>query len=44
MTDTQKKNDGMENPSLLSILISFQLHIQVTSPVLAFKEAFHMIL
>jgi hypothetical protein len=42
MTDIEKKKDEMENPSLLSIHI--QLHIQETSPVLAFKEAFHKIL
>jgi hypothetical protein len=42
MTDIEKKKDEMENPSLLSIHI--QLHIQETSTVLAFKEAFHKIL
>jgi len=42
MTDTEKKKDEMENPSSFSIHI--QLHIQETSPVLSFKEAFHEIL
>jgi len=36
--NTEEKKDGMENPSSLS------LHIHETSPVLAFKEAFHTIL